>query len=759
MSDPLARNRLGEEASPYLRQHADNPVNWQPWDERARSAAQERDRPIFLSIGYSACHWCHVMEAESFADETVAAVLNEGFVPIKVDREERPDVDSIYMTVCQAVTGRGGWPLSAWLTPDGRPFYVGTYFPREAQRGTPGFVELCRQIRVSWSENRDEIEARANEWAAMATDRLDSADGGGESASTPEPISADTDSPIDVGLDADGPDGLERVGEAALRASDDEHGGFGRGGPKFPQPRRVEALFRLDATHDRPTAHETATRALDAMCTGGLYDHVGGGFHRYCVDEDWTVPHFEKMLYDNAAIPRVLLAGYQVTGDDRYARTVRETVDFLERELRHPEGGFYSTLDAQSETESGEREEGAFYVWTPAEIESAVAEAGLSDESGALFCDRFGVTDSGNFEGSTVLTVEASIEDLATDYGLAPSTVEDRLDAARTAVFEARATRPRPPRDEKILAGWNGLAIDMLAEASIVLGTSGREAAIDAASDVASSDEPSGDDRYAQLATDALAFVRTHLWDDDTGRLARRVRDGDVGIDGYLEDYAFLARGALTCYEATGEVEFLAFALDLARAIRRDFWDESAETLYFTPERGESLLVRPQELGDQSTPSPTGVAVEILALLDPFTAEPFGEMAHRVVSTHATEIEESPFEYVSLSLAQSLVTHGPLEVTTVADGRPMEWERTLGRTYLPRRLLAHRPASSAMLDDWLDVIGVDTVPPIWADREQRADEPTVYVCADRVCSPPEHDLSTALTWHDGEESTSDGAPF
>ncbi|MFC3959983.1 thioredoxin domain-containing protein [Halovivax cerinus] len=749
MTDPLDRNRLGDEASPYLRQHADNPVNWQPWDERALGAARERDRPIFLSVGYSACHWCHVMEAESFADETVAEVLNEGFVPIKVDREERPDVDTVYMTVSQAVTGRGGWPLSVWLTPDGRPFYVGTYFPREAQRGTPGFLDLCRRIRSAWSENRDELESRADEWASMAADRLDATTSGSEPATD----TAESTLELDTEVGPNEPDAIELVGEAALRATDDDHGGFGRGGPKFPQPRRVEALLRLYADHDRPAALDAATRTLDAMCAGGLYDHVGGGFHRYCVDADWTVPHFEKMLYDNATITRVLLAGYQLTGEKRYARTVRETVDFVERELRHPAGGFYSTLDAQSEDESGERVEGAFYVWTPDEIASVVARTGLSETDADLFSDRYGVTDSGNFEGRTVLNVDASVDELAANYGLAKSTVVDRLESVREAVFDARASRPRPARDEKVLAGWNGLAIDALANASVVLGADGVDA--DGVSVDGDADRYSGpeSDRYAGLAVDALSFVRDRLWDPGAGRLHRRFRDGDVAIDGYLDDYAYLARGALSCYEATGAVDHLAFALDLARCIRREFWDEAAGTLYFTPESGETLLARPQELRDQSTPSPTGVAVEVFAMVDPFTDEPFGELARRVVSTHAEAIDESPLAFVSMALARDLLARGPLEITTVADSRSPEWATSLAETYIPRRLLAPRPPD-ATLEEWLATLEVDAVPPIWADRTRRDGEPTVYVCRNRSCSPPQHDMEAALSWHEAAD-----APF
>ncbi|ELY89233.1 thioredoxin domain-containing protein, partial [Natrinema altunense] len=587
MTDPTRRNRLDEEESPYLRQHADNPVNWQPWDERALEAATERDVPIFLSIGYSACHWCHVMEEESFQDEAVAEVINENFVPIKVDREERPDIDSIYMTVCQLVRGQGGWPLSAWLTPEGKPFFIGTYFPREGQRGQPGFRDLCQRISDSWESDadREEMENRAQQWTDAATDRLEETPdaAGGSPVEAPEPPSSDV---------------LETAADAVVQSADREYGGFGSSGPKFPQPSRLRVLARTYDRTGREEYREVFEETLDAMAAGGLADHVGGGFHRYCVDRDWTVPHFEKMLYDNAEIPRAFLSGYQLTGEDRYAELVADTLSFVERELTHDDGGFFSTLDAQSDSpETGEREEGAFYVWTPDEVHDV-----LEDETdAALFCARYDITEAGNFEGRNQPNRVARVSELAAQFDLADHEILKRLESARQRLFEARQERPRPNRDEKILAGWNGLMISTYAEAALVLGA----------------------DDYADTAVDALGFVRDELWDEDEQRLSRRYKDGDVKIDGYLEDYAFLARGALDCYQATGEVDHLAFALELARVIEAEFWDADSGTLYFTPESGEALVTRPQELGDQSTPSATGVAVETLLALDEFAAEDF----------------------------------------------------------------------------------------------------------------------------------------
>jgi len=741
-TDPTRRNRLDEEESPYLRQHADNPVNWQPWDETALEAARERDVPIFLSIGYAACHWCHVMEEESFQDEDVAEFLNEHFVPVKVDREERPDVDSIYMSICQQVTGRGGWPLSAWLTPEGKPFYVGTYFPKEPQRNAPGFRQLLEDIAGSWAdpEERADVEQRAEQW----TDAIR-----GDLEETPDVPGGS----VDEGA-------LTGAADAALRGADREFGGWGRG-QKFPQPGRLHALARAHDREGRDAYREVVTETLDAMADGGMYDHLGGGFHRYTTDREWVVPHFEKMLYDNAELPRAYLAGYQLTGQDRYRDVAVETLEFVERELTHPDGGFFSTLDAQSlppgaaegdtegdeeaGTEPGEGvaepEEGAFYVWTRDGVRSAVdshadwddtdeeATSGVetdgvdADLATDLFCDRYGVTASGNFEGRTVLTLAASVEDLADQYDLTVEVVENVLDVAEEAAFEAREERPRPARDEKVLAGWNGLMVSAFAEAAVV-------------------DDPS----WAETGTEALSFVREHLWNDDAKRLSRRYKDGDVAVTGYLEDYAFLARGAFDLYGATGDHEHLAFALDLARVVGDEFWDDDEETLYFTPQSGESLVARPQELTDSSTPSSAGVAAELLATLGHFTDDDrFARVAERVVETHASRIDSDPLQHPSLVLAADTLTSGPSELT-LSGGRPDDWSETLARTYVPRRVLAPRPGTDADLEPWLDALGLDAAPPIWAGREARDGQPTVYACRARACSPPAHEVGEALEW-------------
>jgi uncharacterized protein YyaL (SSP411 family) len=740
MSQPTERNRLDGEASPYLRQHADNPVNWQPWGEEAFERARDHDVPVFVSIGYSSCHWCHVMAEESFEDESVAAVLNESFVPVKVDREERPDVDSTFMTVSQLVTGGGGWPLSAWCTPEGEPFYVGTYFPPEPRRNQPGFRDLCERIADSWAdpEQREEMKRRAEQWTTSARDELESVPG-----SDGDHVGGPADG---GGADAPGRDLLDEAAAAAIRGYDDEYGGFGSGGAKFPMPGRIDVLMRAYARTGRDAALAAATGTLDGMARGGMYDQIGGGFHRYAVDRQWTVPHFEKMLYDNAELPMAYLDAHRLTGDASYARVASETLGFLDRELRHDEGGFFSTLDARSRPPEGRRGdagigendqsgesdeaadvEGAFYVWTPGEVDAV-----LDEPAASLAKERYGIEAGGNFErGTTVPTIAASVEALADEHDMSAEAVRETLTEARVALFDARETRPRPARDEKVLASWNGRAISAFAAAGQVLG------------------EP-----YADIAADALAFCRDRLYDAETGALARRWLDGDVRGPGYLDDHAFLARGALDVYSATGDPDALGFALDLAETVVSDFSDDADGTVYFTRDPDETggegddtLFARPQEFTDRSTPSSLGVAAETLALLDGFrTDRAFAEVAETVVTTHADRIRASPLEHVSLVRAADRVAAGGVEVTVAADGVPDAWRETLGERYLPGALVAPRPPTEGGLAAWLDRLDMAEAPPIWAGRDAVDGEPTAYVCEERTCSPPETDLDAALEW-------------
>lgn len=704
MTNPTSTNRLKNAGSPYLRQHADNPVHWQPWDDDALEAATERDVPIFLSIGYSACHWCHVMAEESFADDTVAQKLNESFVPIKVDREERPDLDRIYQTICQLVSGGGGWPLSVWLTPEGKPFYVGTYFPKHSRHNRPGFMQLLEDIAASWNdpEQRTEMESRAEQWTDAIANRVE------QTPDVPESVSQD-------------PPGEELLSEAvrtALRGADREYGGFGVDGPKFPQARRLELLLTA-ATTGADDALSVVTESLDAMAAGGLYDHIGGGFHRYTVDREWTVPHFEKMLYDNAELSRMYALAYQYTDVEWYGDVVDETLSFVSRELQADTGAFFSTLDAQSEGA-----EGTFYVWTPNQVHEV-----LDEETASLICDRFGITDGGNFEnGTTVLNSTKSIESLAEEHELAVETVESTLADGISALFAARSDRVRPARDEKILASWNGLMISAYASAARVLDAS-----------------------YGDTAKQALTAIRESLYDPESHTLSRRVIDGDVAGTGYLDDYAFVARGAFDLYQATGDVDSLAFALRLSETIVSEFYDPDAGTIYFTPQSGETLVARPQEFYDQSTPSSLGVATRLLLQLDGFrTDSEFRDIASTVLQTHTNRITSSPLEHVSLTLAGIEHARGTTELTIAADEIPREWSETLAEHFIPGVIIAPRPPTDAALEPWLETIGADSAPPIWANRSAESAQPTVYACQSFTCSPPQTDLSPALEWLAGD---------
>lgn len=721
MSQPTNRNRLRDEASPYLQQHADNPVQWQPWGADAFERAREHDVPVFVSIGYSSCHWCHVMAEECFENESIATVLNESFVPVKVDREERPDVDSTFMTVCQLVTGGGGWPLSAWCTPDGKPFYVGTYFPPEPRRNQPGFRDLCERIANSWNdpEQRTEMIRRAEQWATSAQDELSSVS---DAAAQPEWNSAETDL-------------LGDAAAAALRGYDDQYGGFGTSGAKFPLPGRIDLLMRAYAQSGRDSLLDAVTGTLDGMASGGVYDQIGGGFHRYAVDRQWTVPHFEKMLYDNAELSMTYLDGYRLTDDPHYARIASETLGFVDRELRHEDGGFFSTLDARSRRpdlrgsssaeDSGPPTEGAFYVWTPDEVDDV-----LSEPAATIAAARYGIQSGGNFEGgTTVPTAATAVPALAEEYDYAVEDLRELLDEARLELFDARADRPRPARDEKVLAAWNGRMISAFATAGETLG-----------------------EQYAAIAREALWFCRDRLYDTETGVLARRWLDGDVRGPGYLDDYAFLARGALDVYAATGDPEPLAFSLDLAGSMVEEFYDANDGTLYFTRDpdasgADQTLFARPQEFTDRSTPSSLGIATETLALLDGFrTDREFHERAETIITTHSDRIRASPVEHVSLVRAATLIDSGGVELIIAAETVPSSWRERLGTQYLHDALVAPRPPTEAGLREWLDVLGLDDAPPIWANRGAIDGAPTVYRCSGRTCSPPQTTLDAALSW-------------
>jgi len=586
MSDESVFNRLENETSPYLLQHADNPVQWFPWGEEAFTRARTEDKPIFLSVGYSTCHWCHVMAHESFENPDVAAVLNEHFVAIKVDREERPDIDRVYMTFVQATTGQGGWPMSVWLTPDLQPFYGGTYFPPEDRWGRPGFKSILTALAKIWREDRKRV-LEQGEHAVQVLRQF-----GGQSHATG---SGDT-----AGADPLGPAAVDRAFEVFRNSFDPEWGGFG-GAPKFPRPAVLALLARVHAAARERGDDTRATEAggmllttLRHMVAGGMHDQLGGGFHRYSVDATWHVPHFEKMLYDQAQLVCALLDGYQISGDEGLAQAARRTLEYVARDLTSPRGGFYSAEDADSRRsqEGDDHGEGAFYVWSADELRRVVGP-----ERAAVFAIHHGVFEEGNapdgadphgeFRGLNILLGRRSLDDTARETGLPADRVASILAACDAMLFQVREKRPRPHRDQKILAAWNGQMISAFARAAQVL------------------DEPA----YAATASRAAEYILHIVWDGIAGVLHRGWCAGRKGGFGYAEDHACLVQAFLDLYEATFEIRWLKWAVDMQDAMDQLYWDASAGGYFSSSDRDPSVLVRMKEDHDGAEPAPSSLAV------------------------------------------------------------------------------------------------------------------------------------------------------
>jgi uncharacterized protein YyaL (SSP411 family) len=673
------RNRLAGETSPYLLQHADNPVDWYPWGPEALERARREDKPILLSIGYAACHWCHVMAHESFEDEETARLMNEHFVCVKVDREERPDLDGIYMDAVQAMTGHGGWPMTVFLTPDGAPFYAGTYFPKEDRHGLPAFRRVLEAVARAWRERRAEVLAQGGR-VVEAIGRLS-----GARAST-EPLTEE----VLLGAHAE-----------LRRSFDPRWGGFG-GAPKFPQPMTVEFLLRC---HLRGYAGslEMVTRTLDRMAAGGIRDHVGGGFHRYSVDDRWHVPHFEKMLYDNALLARLYVRAWQVTGEPRYRRVAEETLEYLLRELRHPEGGFFSSQDADSEGE-----EGKFYVWGYEELVE-VAEAAVGGAAARAVARWFGALPEGNWEaGRNVLWTPLPAEAVAAEAGLPPEELLAAAETVRRQLFERRERRVRPATDDKVLAAWNGLAISALAEAGRAFG------------------EP----RYVEASEAAARFVLDRLRRED-GRLLRSWRDGRPGPPGFADDHACLAEGLLTLYETTFDLRWFEEARRLADELLRLFHDEEGGGFFQTGEDAEALVVRPKELFDNAVPSGNSVAAEVLQRLALLTGEDryerAGVSALRVVRDLMVR---APSMLGHALCALHLYLGHPREVAIVGDPGAEDTRRLVAevrRRFLPNAVLAVAAPGDRRAAE---------VVPLLRDRSTLDGRATAFVCERFVCRRP-----------------------
>jgi len=666
-------SRLANSTSPYLEQHADNPVDWYPWGDEALARARQEERPILLSIGYSACHWCHVMERESFEDPEIAGLMNRHFVNVKVDREERPDLDEVYMAATQALNGgQGGWPMTVFLTPEQEPFFAGTYFPPDDAVGRPGFRRILSRIAELWSGERGRVEQQAG--ALVAHLRQDAA------------LLMPGDVP---------PHALGGAFERLARDFDTEHGGFGPA-PKFPPTGAVDVLLRHHQRSGDDLALRMVVETLEAMAHGGIYDQLGGGFARYSTDERWLVPHFEKMLYDNALLVRSYLDAGQVTSRPGMLQVAAEVLDWVASDMTGPEGGFLSSLDADSEGE-----EGRFYVWTPEEVEAVVGA-----EDAELVCRWFGIQPGGNWEGRSIPNRPLPLKRVAGLLRLDAEDAERRVESARAALLEARAKRVPPGLDDKVITAWKGLMISAFAEGARVL----------------------RDRRYLYVAQRAADFVLERLRRADGG-LLRAWREGRASACGVLEDHAYLASGLIDLYEAGGEAWHLREALGLAERMLTDFWDPESGAFYTTGTSHERLLVRRMDGMDGALPSPNALAAAVLLRLGHHFDRPdLMEAAQRAVSAYGNAITRYPKAFCRALGLVDFLREGPVELVFVGgEGDPgaAALRDAVADRYLPNRVIAHRAAGDD--DDGL---------PLLKDRPPVDGKSTLYICRGGTCLPP-----------------------
>ena len=697
MSDTTSQhrytNQLIHETSPYLLQHAHNPVDWYPWGEEALQKAKELDRPILLSVGYSACHWCHVMERESFENEEIAQIMNDHFVSIKVDREERPDIDAIYMSAVQALTGQGGWPMTMFLLPDGRPFYGGTYFPpRDRQYGRemmPGFPRVLLTMAEACKNHREQIEEQAAQIAEYLQKRSSSplvAKGGAA------PVGA---LPLEM---------LATASRELAAEFDPAHGGFGNA-PKFPSTMSLEFLLRMHLHRVRGEIGSKATRpereivetTLRKMAQGGIYDQLGGGFHRYSVDAEWLTPHFEKMLYDNALLSRLYLHAYLVTGESFYRRIVEETLDYVAREMLSPEGGFYSTQDADSEGV-----EGKFFCWTPEEIETI-----LPGEDAALFMRYYDVTQRGNFEGKNILHVEQDAQEVADAAQVSRERLQEALERGRAALFAARELRIRPGRDEKILTSWNGLMLRSFAEAARFLARAD----------------------YLAIAEKNAQFLLERLMRE--GRVLRTYKDGRAKLNGYLEDYTCLADGLLALYEADFQPRWFGEARRLANEAIRLFADEQNGGFFDTGSDAEELVSRPKDIMDNATPAGNSMAVDVLLRLAAFTGEDaYRRRADDYLRSLADIMVQHPQSFGHALCALDFAMSPVKEFAIIGDAGASDSAALLH--VINSRFLTNTVLACAAPGDVASASAI----PLLEDRPQREGKATAYVCQHFACLAP-----------------------
>jgi len=675
-------NRLANEQSPYLLQHADNPVDWYPWGKEAFKKARELDRPIFLSIGYSTCHWCHVMEHESFEDDSVAKLLNDSFISIKVDREELPEIDHVYMSVCQAMTGRGGWPLTIVMTPAKEPFFAGTYFPKDKRGGRSGLFQILPMIADAWNSKRQDIMTSVGQ-VKNYLDQLNSKPAGNNFST----------------------ELINRAYDQFRNGFDEEYGGFFRA-PKFPSPHNLIFLMRYHHSFDNKIALDMATKTLKQMRLGGIYDHIGFGFHRYSTDRHWLVPHFEKMLYDQAMIAMAYTEAYHITGEDIFAQTAREIFTYVLRDMTASEGGFFSAEDADSEGE-----EGKFYVWTEQEIKEV-----LGEDYGKEFNDIFSITTPGNYrDESSGKETRLNIPHLK-NYN---TNASNDFDSAREKLFNIREKRIHPLKDDKILTDWNGLMIAALAKAAIVL------------------NEPV----YLDAAEKAAEFVLHSISKGE--RLLKRYRNGVAALDAHLDDYAFMAWGLLELYEATFATKYLSQALDLMNIMVEDFWDDKNGGFFLGSDQSEKLIVRSKTAYDGAIPSGNSVAVMNMVKLTRITGNTnWAELAEKTIRAFSEDVNRAPTGYTLMLTGFMFDTQNSKEIVIVGDSRnrnTTKFLHTIRASYAPHKVLLFKDTSVS--DNRLEQLAN------WTSTQNSINgKPTAYVCKNFACNQPTSDLQTALSF-------------
>ncbi|MGY4688664.1 thioredoxin domain-containing protein [Salibacterium sp. K-3] len=672
-------NRLINEKSPYLLQHAYNPVDWFPWGEEAFEKARVEGKPVMVSIGFSVCHWCHVMERESFEDEEVAKLMNDRFVAIKVDREERPDVDSIYMIACQAMTGHGGWPLNVFVTPDQKPFYAGTYFPKESMRGMPGMVDVITQLYDRYQDDPEKIREVSEQMADVV-----------------QPQTADPENGLSEEV-------LEKGFNELRQSFHITYGGFG-GAPKFPTPHVLMYLFRYYRWSGNETALQMALKSLDGMAAGGMYDHIGGGFARYSVDEKWLVPHFEKMLYDNALLAIAYTEGWQVTGEPRFRKTAEEVLEYVLRGMQDEKGGFYSGEDADSEGV-----EGKFYLWTPEEIKDV-----LGEENGSLFCEVYDITEEGNFEGSNIPNlIRQAPEEFAVRHELDPKQVRQRLEQSKALLFEAREHRVPPHIDDKMLTSWNALMTAALARAGRVFDNTS----------------------YLEAAERAFTFIESYLVQE--GRVMVRYREGDVKHKGFIDDYANILWALLELYESTLNPDYLSKARHYADQMIALFRDETNGGFYFYGVDAEELLARPKESFDGAMPSGNSVAARELLRLARFTGDMrYEQKARASQDAFARELTQFPNGHMHF-LQSYLLLCSDMKEVVVLTGEDEEAEAVTNE--LKRQFY---PEVTYLIHNDADVLAAAA--PFAGSYHKIEGQTTVYVCRNFACRRPVTDAAAAL---------------